>query len=197
MTNRVSGTISAYRPRVQWSRPSGERMQISNTPPTRNSMRASGTVYPAGQNQCLKCSAELHAWNTSLRGAGNRRDTISGSGSPSDFLLDAAITASSFIQCLQILFQAVEVPLPVQPPLVYPLLRLTQGFEINPTGANASGLLRSDQTRLFEHAKMLHNRGKGHGQWSRQFADRAWRSSQRSQNRPPSGIGESLKCPIE
>ena len=53
-------------------------MQMSNTPPGRKSISASGTAHPSGLNQRFMCSALLHALNTSSRGAAKVREITKG-----------------------------------------------------------------------------------------------------------------------
>jgi len=61
MASRSNGATSLTTPRAQCSSPAGERIRISNGPPTTRSTLASGMVKPAGANQRLTASALLHA----------------------------------------------------------------------------------------------------------------------------------------
>src|SRR5271167_776992 len=139
-------------------------MQTSKAPPTRNSTRASGTVYAAGQNQRLRCSAEPHARNTSSRGAGNTREITNGCDCATGILFTTAMNWSLHLESAQVLAETVEAPLPLQPPLIDPLFRQVERLGLDPASAHASDFPGAHQTRVLEHRQMLHDSRQRHGQ---------------------------------
>src|SRR5277367_1291759 len=137
ITRRVCGVTSTNVPRVQWSVPIGERMQTSNAPPMRISTVASGTVKVAGLNQRLTCSAELQARNTVSRRAWKMRDRRSGGGwMAASVLVSWGIVGSFVCQGVQVVAQAVEPVLPLDPAGVDPLLGLAERLRLDGAGAD-------------------------------------------------------------
>src|SRR5271166_2743584 len=197
-TSRSNFVTSTNLPRAQCSTPSGARMSTSNGPPTRISTFASGTVNPAGANQCFTWSAELQALNTSSRGACSVREIRTGGGSSGRLLSTVlAINVSFRFQGCEIIPQPVEAALPFAPPRADPLFRQAQRLRIDAASPHAAGLRRAYEARRFQHGEVLHHRRKRHLERPRQFADRNRLLRQALDDLSPRRIGEGLKGSVQ
>src|SRR6185369_5728255 len=111
-TNRFMESIFSYVHVLYMSCPPnsfGARMQTSETPPSRNSIRATGQVKPFGPHHCITSSESVQAFQTRSTGAAITRVTTRSeflgaevilacpgavSGSPAADFVDAAVGSS-------------------------------------------------------------------------------------------------------
>src|SRR5580700_6945812 len=118
-------------------------MQTAKMPPTRKSISASGTEQSSGLNQCLMCSALLHALNTRLRGTAKWREITSGSGfrdAISDFISDVRAIAASFLvlEGFEVVAQPIEPVFPFGSAGIDPLFDETQRARLDAARPDAA-----------------------------------------------------------
>src|SRR5262249_3645652 len=149
------GTISTKLPRSRCSSPAGERIVRLKAPPTCGSTTASVTVKVSGANQRMMCSAALQARNTVSRRAYRTRDRRSGgncSAGSTPALRVWGIVFSLVIEGFQVVAEAVESLLPVEPAGIDPALGKAEGVRLDRAGAYPADFFRLHQSGGFENA---------------------------------------------
>src|SRR5262245_1491143 len=101
ITSVVGGSNAVYVPHSGYSAPSGPRITIENAPPCLASVSARATSKVSGAYHFIRCSASVHARNTSSAGASIIRVTVTSA-------VSSVIVLLLPLQRAQVLVEAVE-----------------------------------------------------------------------------------------
>src|SRR5205814_6372294 len=111
----------------------------------------------------FRCSGEVHALKTRLRGASKMRVMVSSRSDASVApLLLAPIGLLLLLHLAQIFLEAIETLLPKTAIVLDPLRSVLEGTRFQPTRTPLRLAPACNQTRALQHLKMLGDRGQPH-----------------------------------
>src|SRR5262245_47358845 len=163
-------------------------------PPGRTSISWMVVAKPCGPHHCARCCGSVQAANTSWRGASKMRVKMSSRSAVEAGLTPVFFAGMLFLLGLQFLkvgVQTIEALFPELAVMFEPVGGAFKRRGVQTTGTPLCFAALADEAGAFEHAQVLGDRRKAHGEGLGELRDREFARSEAREDGAASRIGES------